>query len=338
MPERDFYEVLGVERGASAEEIKRAYRALARKHHPDLNPDDKKAAERRFKEVQEAYDILSDPEKRKLYDLYGHAAFHGAAAAGPRTSGAEWSARQAPGFETIDFSQFFGPGAAGGMGGAAGPTEGFDLGGGIFEEILGRVRGGRRGHRAGGAHRGGVGAGSDVESSLRIPFLTAVTGGEQSIVVARPDGTSETLTVKIPPGITEGAKIRLKGKGNPGPLGGPPGALVITVHVDPHPYFRREGKDLLVDLPITLSEAVLGARVDCPTLAGLKTLTIPPGSSSGQKLRLKGQGVPGRGDQPAGDLYAVLKVVVPKAVDDESRRLIEEFARRNPSDPRRGLW
>jgi DnaJ-class molecular chaperone len=333
MPQRDFYEVLGLQRGASAEELKRSYRSLARKHHPDLNPDDKKAAEQRFKEVQEAYDVLSDPEKRKLYDLYGHAAFQGAAA-GPRSGGAEWSARQGTGFEDVDFSQFFGGGAAGNRPGA-GSAEGFDTGGGIFEEILGRVRGGgRRGSRAGG-HRA---TGGDVESSLRIPFLDAVAGGEQSIVVARPDGSTETLTVKIPPGIDDGAKIRLRGKGNSGYAGGPAGSLVITVHVDPHPYFRRDGKDLLVDLPIGVGEAVLGARVDCPTLSGLKTLTIPPGSSTGQKLRLKGQGVPARGDHPPGDLFAVLKVVVPKSVDEESRRLIEQFADRNPSDPRRGLW
>jgi curved DNA-binding protein len=334
MPERDFYEVLGVDRGASAEDLKRAYRTLARKHHPDLNPDDKKAAELRFKEVQEAYDVLGDPEKRKLYDLYGRAAFQGAAA-GPRAGAAEWSARQGGGgaYENVDFSQFFGN-ASGPRAGQAGP-EGFggDVGGSIFEEILGRVRGGRRANRGAGQRSGG-----DVESSLRIPFLTAVNGGEQPIVIARPDGSSETLSVKIPPGIDDGAKIRLRGKGNPGLGGGPAGSLVITVQVDPHPYFRREGRDLLVDLPINVGEAILGARVDCPTLDGVRTLTVPPGSSSGQKLRLKGHGVPGRGDRPAGDLFAVLKVVVPKAVDEEGRRLIEEFASRNPSDPRRGLW
>lgn len=330
MPERDLYEVLGLDRGASAEDLKRAYRSLARKHHPDLNPDDKPAAEKRFKELQEAYDVLSDPEKRKLYDLYGKAAFEGAGAAGPRAGGAEWSARQGPGFENVDFSQFFGTAAGGRT--APGGAEDFDVGGGIFEEILGRVRGGRRAGR--GGHRGG----GDVESSLRIPFLTAVTGGEQPIVIARPDGATETLTVKIPPGIEDGAKIRLRGKGNPGIGGGPPGSLVITVQVDPHRTFRRDGRDLLVDLPISVSEAILGARVDCPTLSGVKTLTIPPGSSSGQKLRLKGQGVPARGDRPAGDLFAVLKVVVPKSVDEESRQLIEQFASRNPSDPRQGLW
>lgn len=332
MPERDYYEILGADRGASPEELKRAYRSLARKHHPDLNPDDKKAAEIRFKEVQEAYDILGDPEKRKLYDLYGRAAFQGAAA-GPRAGATEWSAREGAAYENVDFSQFFGN-AAGPRTGPAG-AEGFDAGGSIFEEILGRVRGGRRANRASGPRSG---AGGDVESSLRIPFLTAVTGGEQPIVIARPDGASETLTVRIPPGIDDGAKIRLRGKGNPSLGGGPAGSLVITVKVDPHPYFRREGRDLLVDLPISVSEAILGARVDCPTLSGVKTVTIPPGSSSGQKLRLKGQGVPARGDHPAGDLFPVLKVSVPKSIDEESRRLIEEFASRNPSDPRRGLW
>lgn len=333
MPKRDLYEVLGVDRGTSPEDLKRAYRNLARKHHPDLNPDDKTAAEQRFKEVQEAYDVLGEPEKRKLYDLYGHSAFEGAAAAGPRAGGAEWSARHGGAdFENIDFSQFFGN-AAGPRPGTTG-AEGFDSGGGIFEEILGRVRGGRRANRAGASPHGGT----DVHSSLRIPFQTAVTGGEQSIVIGRPDGSSESLSVRIPSGIDDGAKIRLKGKGNPGPAGTPAGSLVITVQVDPHPSFRRVGRDLQIDLPISVSEAILGARLDCPTLAGMKTLTIPPGSSSGQKLRLKGQGVPSRGEQAAGDLHAVLKVVVPKTIDDESRALIEQFASRNPSDPRRGLW
>ena len=331
MADRDYYEVLGVSKGATAEEIKKAHRTLARTHHPDLNPDDRLAAETRFKEIQEAYDVLGEPEKRKLYDTYGRAAFQGSSA-GPRPGGGEWAAQPGgAGHETFDFSGFFGPG---GRAGQAGPDAGFDPGGGnIFEELLGRMRGGRRG-TAGGAPRGG----RDIESSVIVPFLTAMRGGELPIAFSRPGGEVETLNVKIPAGIEDHAKIRLQGKGEPGPGGLPSGSLVITVNVAPHPYFRREGRNLMVELPISVSEAILGARVDCPTIDGPRTLTIPPGSSSGRKLRLKGQGVPAHRDRPAGDLLVSLKIDVPRSIDDESRRLIEQFASKNPSDPRRGLW
>jgi len=330
MTDRDLYDVLGVSRSASADEIKSAYRKLARQYHPDLNPNDKKNAEQRFREIQEAYDVLGDSEKRKQYDMYGRAAFEGVGA-GPRAGASEWTAHQAGpgGFETFDFSQFFNTG--GGRGGARVDPADLEEGAGLFDELFGRMRSGRR-PRSGGR------PGRDIESSLRVPFLTAVKGGEMPIVVSRPTGQHETLDVKIPPGIADGAKIRLKGKGEPGTLGGPDGSLVITVHVEPHPYFRREGRNLVIDVPITIGEAVLGARIEVPTLEGLKTVTVPPGSSGGQKLRIKGQGVPADGKNPAGDLLAVLKIVAPKQVDDESRRLIEGFARRNPAQPRRGLW
>ena len=169
-------------------------------------------------------------------------------------------------------------------------------------------------------------------------LIRAVRGGETLVDVARNGGQHETLSVKIPPGTFPGTKLRLRGKGEPGEPGAPSGSLTVIVDVEPHPYFTREGRDLFVDLPVTIAEAVLGAKVDVPTLEGTKTLTIPPGSSSGQKLRLRGLGVPGSGGQGDGDLFAVLKVVVPKAVDEESRRLIHEFADRNPSNPRAGLW
>jgi DnaJ-class molecular chaperone len=323
MPERDYYEVLGVARDATPEAIKKAYRALARKYHPDVNPGDK-TAEQHFKEVQQAYDILSDQEKRARYDRFGHAAFEGMAAAGPRTSASEWTAHFGePGYETIDLSDLFGN-LAGGAG------RGEPGGGGLFEDLLGRMRTGR-GPRVRPAGRG-------LEASITIPFLTAVQGGETSIQLERGGGKSENLLVKIPPGTDTGAKLRLKGKGEPGPKGLPPGDLTITVHVEPHPYFTREARNLVVELPIAVSEAILGAKVDVPTLSGMKSLTIPPGSSSGRKLRLKEQGIPATAGKPAGDLYVVLKVVVPKAVDPASRRLIQEFAERNLSNPRAGLW
>ncbi len=324
MPQRDYYEVLGVARDASADAIKKAYRGLARKHHPDVNPGDKKA-ESRFKEIQQAYDILSDKEKRALYDQYGTAAFEGMAAPGPRAGASEWSARQAgPGHENFDFSEFFGQG-----GGAA---EGVDAGGGIFEELLGRMRGGKTRQRPG--PRPGV----NTEAQLAIPFLTAIRGGETKIDIERGNHQHESLVVKIPPGIESGAKLRLRGQGEPGEQGGARGDLTILVEVEPHPYFTRDGRNLSVEVPVSVSEAILGAKVDVPTLDGMKSLTIPAGSSSGLKLRLRGQGVPASGGKPEGDLFLVLKIVVPKSIDEASRKLMAEFAEHNPQAPRDGLW
>lgn len=338
MPDRDYYEVLGVAKSATPEQIKKAYRGLARKHHPDVNPGDKKA-EAAFKEVQKAYDILSDPEKRKLFDQFGTAAFEGGGA-GPRSGAAEWAARAGGagpsagggmgGFENIDLGAFFNRG--GGGSGAFGHEEEGGHTGSIFEELIGRVRGDR-----GGRRRGQPRAPRATEASLTIPFLTAVRGGETSIQVDR-DGETESLVVKIPPGVDTGSKLRLRGQGEAAAPGGPRGDLTITLNVLPHAYFTREGRDLVVEAPVSVPEAILGARIDVPTLDGLKTLPVPAGASSGQKLRLRGQGVPASKDQPAGDLFVVLKVVVPKGIDDESRRLIEQFAERNRQDPRAGLW
>lgn len=322
MPKRDYYEVLGVARDATPDAIKKAYRGLARKFHPDVNPGDK-TAESRFKEVQQAYDVLSDQEKRARYDQFGHAAFDGMAAAAPRPGASQWTGRFGePGYETIDLSDLFGN-----LGGGA---HGETAGGGIFEDLLGRVRTGRSGQKRT--------AGRGLEANLSIPFLTAVRGGETTIQVQRGSAKSESLVVKIPPGIDTGAKLRLKGQGEPGTKSSPPGDMTITVQVEPHPYFTREGRNLSVEVPLNVSEAILGARIDVPTLNGMKSLTIPPGSSSGQKLRLKGQGIPASAGKPEGDLYVVLKVVVPKTADATSRRLIQEFAERNPSNPRTGLW
>jgi DnaJ-class molecular chaperone len=248
-------------------------------------------------------------------------------AAGPRTSASEWTARFGePGQETIDFTEFFGPFTGAGPH-AGGPGMG---GAGIFEELLGRMRAPRGGTRPR--------AGRSVEAHLTIPFLTAVRGGETSINVQRENGTQESLVVKIPPGVDTGSKLRLKGQGEPGPKGGQRGDLTIHITVEPHPYFKRDGRDLTVEVPVTIAEAVLGAKLDVPSLDGMKSVTIPPGSSSGQKLRLRGQGVPASGGQPDGDLFVQLRVVVPRVVDEVSRRLIQEFAERNKQNPRAGLW
>ncbi|AMV38639.1 DnaJ C-terminal domain-containing protein [Planctomyces sp. SH-PL62] len=322
MPDRDYYDVLGVARDATPDAVKKAYRKLARQYHPDVNPGDK-SAEKNFKEVQQAYDVLSDQEKRSMYDRYGAAGFEGMGAAGPRTSASEWTARFGePGQETVDFSEFFGQFGQGGGRGAEG-------GAGLFDDLLGRMRGGKAARPR---------AGRDVEAHLSIPFLTAVRGGQTSIELQRGDGRRESLVVKIPPGVDEGSKLRLKGQGEPGPKGSPAGDLTITLAIEPHPYYKREGRDLLVEVPLTVAEAVLGAKVEVPSLDGMKALPIPGGASSGQKLRLKGQGVPGSAGKPDGDLFVVVKIVAPKNVDDESRRLIQEFADRNKQNPRAGLW
>ena len=326
MADRDYYEVLGVKRDASADQIKKAYRGLARKHHPDANPGDK-TAEAKFKEVQNAYDILSDFEKKGRFDQFGAAAFEGGSSGpfGPRGGASEWAARAggAPGGPEMDFSQFFNirPGA--------GPVE-EEAGGGIFDDILSRMRGDRSRNRRPSSRPADV-----AEAAISIPFLTAARGGETSIELERDGGRRETKVVRIPAGLESGAKLRLKGQGDPS------GAidLILTLSVDPHPYFTRIGRDLTVEVPISVSEAILGARVEVPTLDGTtKSLPIPAGTSGGRRLRLRGQGIPATKSAAEGDLYLVIKVVVPAAVDDESRQLIEQFASKNPLNPRQGLW
>lgn len=325
MADRDYYEILGVQRGATADEIKKAYRQQARKLHPDVNPGNK-AAEAQFKELQEAYDVLSETEKRAMYDQFGKAGFQGVGPFGPRSGASEWAGQYAsPGdHATFDFSDLFG----GGMAGEA-TVEG---GGGVFEDILGRLRGGRAGR--GGRAR----APQATEADLTIPFETAVRGGTTTIEIPREGGRREVLDVKIPPGTETGQRLRLRGQGSEAGPGGDRGDLNIRVTVQPHPYFRRDGQDLSVEVPITVGEAVLGGRIEVPTLGGRMSLNVPAGTSSGQRLRLRGQGVPARGSAPAGDLFVVPRIVVPRAVDDEARRAIETFAARDPSRPREGLW
>lgn len=307
MAKRDFYEVLGVTREATADEIKRAYRKLARKYHPDLNPGDKKA-ESSFKEVQEAYDILSDSSKRDQYDRFGAAGFE-QGEAGPRSRSYSWSNRQ-----------------------GGGPQGGFEFEGGGFEDILGGLFGGRFGK---GGRRGGQAftdmPGEDVETELKIPFLKAVQGGDIDVEISGRD--SKRLSIKIPPGVHDGARLRLAGKGRVSPTGGQAGDLIVLVRVEPHPTFTRQGHDIYVEVPVSIGEAVLGASIDVPTLDGTILVTVPPGTSSGQKLRLRGKGVTHR--EGRGDQYVLVKVVVPKTIDDESRKLIEEFSKRNPANPRR---
>lgn len=308
----DYYATLGVGRSASSEELQKAYRKLARKYHPDMNPDDK-AAQKKFKEVQQAYDVLSDEKKRKLYDQFGPAYEQLAQGGGPHSGGVP------PDFGGFDFRQAFGGG--GGGGGEAGwPPELQDL---LRQFTSGAApgpqpTGRRRGRRAPPQ------PGADLRHDVEVPFRTAVTGGEVNLRLVRPGQKAETLAVKVPAGIEDGKTIRLRGQGEPSPNGGPNGDLLITVRIAPHSHYRRDGLDLIARVPVTLAEAALGAKVDVPTPQGVITLKVPPGTSSGTRLRAKGQGIK-KSDDSTGDLYAEILITIPKTIDDDSAELIRQF-------------
>ncbi len=304
----DYYQVLGVSRTAGPDEIRKAYKKIARENHPDVKPNDAAAAER-FKQANEAYEVLSDPEKRKQYDQFG-AGWKHARQAGPYPGGGPFGGGQQVEF---DFSDLFG----------GGPVDLGDLFGGGARRRSSRPRATR---------------GQDLKTEITVPFQLAAQGGEYDLHLNRPSGR-ETLTIKIPAGLREGGVVRLAGQGHPGSGGGPAGDLLVTVHFAPHPYFRREGNDVMLELPLTVSEAALGTRVDVPTLTeGLVTLTVPPGASSGTRLRLKGKGFPDPRTKEHGHQYVVVKIVVPKGTDGKVRELFEELAREAPLNPREGLW
>jgi DnaJ-class molecular chaperone len=288
---RDPYEVLGVPRSASADQIREAHRKLAKRYHPDLNKTPE-AAER-FKEAQEAYDLLSDDEKRKRFDQFG----------------------------------FGGPGPAGG-GGFGGQGGWGNVDPSTFEEIFGDFMGG--GRRGTGSRRGGARAGEDLESEITVDFNTAALGGVRHVSVQNGGGAIE-LDVRIPPGIESGGQLRLRGKGAPGMGGGPAGDLVLRVSVAPHPWFRREGLDIVVEVPISIAEAALGTSVEVPLLEGTATLRVPAGTGSGKRLRLKGKGVKAKAG--TGDLHAVIRVEAPRTLADEDRAALERMKSSEP-DPR----
>lgn len=314
----DYYATLGVPRSASADDINKAYRQLARKYHPDLNPDDPKAKEK-FQQVQTAFDVLNDPKKREMYDRYGSAyeSVSGGGGGGSRPWPGAGGPGGAGGFE-VNLEDLFGGGGGGGGGFAD-----------LFRQF------GQRGKSA-GARRQPPARGADLEHELSVPFGTAVLGGDAQIGVQRGDGRTETLRVKIPAGIDTGKKIRLRGQGEPAPQGGPAGDILIRVIVAPHPCFRRRGKHLDVTVPITLAEALRGAKVDLPTPHGTITLTVPAGSSSGRKLRLKGLGVKA-GDGPPGDLVAELEVELPANLSDVDRDQLATIAENYHDNPRADL-
>ena len=313
MSKDDYYQVLGVSKSASREEIQKAYRQLARKYHPDFNQNDPKGAKEKFQKVQEAFDVLGNPEKREVYDQYGvspdqlgsgggHGPFQWSFGGGSsgRSSGSS-SARSSAGreaqfpFDNIaDFMHLFS---------GASPEDVFAAG-----------------HRPN--------RGRDAETTISIPFTLSITGGKVDVKI-----DNRTVSVTIPAGIIEGKKIRLSGLGEKasndgrstvGKTGGKPGDLYVTVHIEDHPYYSRRGNNLYVDVPVTLKEAAFGAKIDIPTPKGSVMLTVPAGASSGMKLRIKQCGV-ALSSGGAGDMFATLQIVLPKTWSSSDRAILEQL-------------
>jgi DnaJ-class molecular chaperone len=317
---RDPYTVLGVKKSASADEIKKAYRRLAKKFHPDQNKEDPKAKEK-FSEANAAYEIVGDEKKRAQFDR------------------GEIDAEGKPRFQGFEG---FGPGAGRRAGGPGGPEHfEFDLGGGpyaragragggfdasdIFADLFGAAR-------SQGARPRPPARGADVTASLTITLADAARGTSARVVLP----TGRTLDVAVPAGIEDGRQIRLKGQGQPSLAGGEAGDAMITVHVAPHPFLRVEGRDLRLDLPLTLYEAVLGAKVPVPTLDSVVEMTVPPASNSGRTLRLRGKGLPSP-HGAAGDLLVTLRVVLPDNADPDVEALARRLRDEKPYDPRKGM-
>ena len=303
MASKSFYDILGVKKNATDDEIKKAYRALAKKYHPDLHPGNK-AMEAKFKEINEAYDVLSDQKKRSDYDLGGRSIFE-PGMGGYRT-----------GQSVGDFD--FETGRTGGFGG--------------FEDLFGEIFGKGSKRRTRGFARG-----QDIEYSVELEFMQAALGTEIKFNISRSTG-NEVLTVKIPAGVDTGSKVRVVGKGDAGIEGGPSGDLYLAVNVRKHQFFRRKDSDVYLDVPVTFKEAALGADVKVPTIDGYSTVKIPPGTQGGQEMRLKGKGIYNSGKRTRGDQYLIINIAVPRRIDPKIREVIEQMAEINPYEPRKGLW
>jgi len=404
---KDYYGTLGVKKSASAEDIRKAFRKLARKYHPDVNPGDKKAEEK-FKEISEANDVLSDPKKRKIYDQvgfysdnidpataeayarggYGSGGAAGRASSGTRGGGAQEVPFDFSGFDFSDFSSGAGAGAVGSRTGSGG-----------FRDIFSSIFGGGRGASEEGINAGPQ-PGSDLEYQVNVGFWQAIRGAELRLTISRQDvcancagrgylespgpcpecggkgqvtqtsgrmkfnvtcprcggsghartvcnvckgdgvvTRNEPLTIRIKPGTREGQRIRLAGKGNAGFHGGPPGDLYIIIRAGDHPLFHRDGDDIHVTVPVTAPEAALGAKIEVPTIDGRAQLKVPPGTQSGQKLRLREKGVPSATKEGVrGDQIVEIKIVVPEARDLKARELWQQLQKINPEDPRAEMW
>ncbi|HWR37514.1 MAG TPA: J domain-containing protein [Clostridia bacterium] len=350
---KDYYAMLGVKKDASSDEIRKAFRKLARKYHPDVNPGNKQAEEK-FKQISEANDVLSDPKKRKIYDQvgfysdnidpataeayaragggnansgpgFGAGGFGGFPGGGPYGAGRRTQHQDIPiDFENFDFSQ---AGQAGGGGGRG------------FRDIFSSIFSG------GGftTEPQGPTPGSDLEYQVPVSFWDAIRGRELSFNIQRPDARgsmrTDTIRVNLKPGTRDGQRIRLAGRGNPGPRGGQPGDLYLIVKIEPHPVFHRDGDDIHITVPVTVTEAALGAKAEVPTIDGRAQLRIPPGTQSGQKLRMREKGVKSPTLQgKTGDQIVTIKVVVPQVHDEKSKEILRELQKLNPEDPRTELF
>lgn len=352
----DFYKTLGVERNASEKDIKMAYRQLARQYHPDVNKGDA-TAEKRFKEINEAYAVLSDKEKRDKYDKFGAQWEHMGGAPPPGYGGGATAGGRRVQFNMEDLGDLFG----GGGGGAGNLGDLF----GRFSRAGAGGRGGQAfdmGDLLGGAGRAADEPPADVEATVEITLEEAFNGTERGVQLTREDvcprcqgsgrsgrslcidcrgsgviSTPRRLEVKIPKGVREGSRIRVKGEGGSGP-GGRPRDLYLVVHILPHRIFEVTGADLYVEVPVTVTEAVLGAEVQCPRVKGsAATMKIPAGTSGGTTFRLGGQGFPAFGNHPAGDLYMKVQIVIPKNLSDEERQLYQRLSELRHENPRTSL-
>lgn len=310
---KDYYNILGVSRNASADEIKKAFRNLARKYHPDINPGDKEAEEK-FKDIQQAYEVLSNPEKKKSYDMFGETGFQGRPGGG--------------GYQTHYSTNFGDFGENINFGGASGFSS--------FEDIFSEIFGTRGGRREGPTRR--PSKGRDIEHQIEIDFTTAIKGGTRDIKIARESNgkefSTETISVKIPAGIDNGSKIRVAGKGEPGANNGSRGDLYLKVKVAPHPLFKRNNFDIFVDLPVTIFEAALGAEVKVPTIDTTATLKIPAGIQNGTKMRLKGKGVLNPKTRERGDQYINIVVSMPDTMTDSEKEKFAQLSKSISYNPR----
>lgn len=317
---KDYYKILGVSKTATKDEIKKAYRGLARKYHPDLNPDNKEAEEK-FKEVQEAHEVLSNEEKRKTYDMFGSAEFRPGGRTTWRRTGDtgggayeySYNARDFPGFEDI------------------------------FKDIFGFTGEARHGRSRGDAFkdiftyaaRESTSRGRNLEYQIEIDFDTAIKGGVRDISISRQKQgkiNTEKLSVKIPAGVDNGSRVRIHGKGEG--RGGAKGDLYLKIKVKPHPIFKRKGDDIYLDLPVTFYEAALGKEIEIPTVDGTAELKIPQGVQNGTRLRLKGKGVPNLKTKERGDQYMEIKIMMPDKISEDNRKGFEELAKSQPYNPR----
>ncbi|MFS8856017.1 DnaJ domain-containing protein [Synechococcus sp. H55.7] len=316
---KDYYKILGVSKTATADEIKQAYRRLARKYHPDVNPNNK-AAEEKFKEINEAYEVLSDPGKRRQYDQFGQYYQQG----GFRSRRETYSQPYGSPFADAPFNEDFG------FGGGGVDFSQFDDFQDFIDQLLGRVRS-QSTNRSSGFSGSSDNANYDAEATIQLTIPEAFEGGKRRLRV----GGDRVLEVNIPAGITPGKRIRLRGQGHPNPNGGA-GDLYLKIELKDHPFYRLEGFDVYCDLPISPSEAVLGAQVEVPTLDGVVKLRIPPGMQPGRKLRLAERGFP-KGNGERGDFYVVVQIHLPTRLSDEERELYEKLQRVQSYDPRAAL-